>query len=466
MTHHNAEPIGWDRHAAAVGRVRAQLAALPSGAPVRLAKRTSNLFRPREDTGAQGLDVSCLAGVVEVDPASRVAQVQGMCTYETLVDATLAHGLMPYVVPQLKTITLGGAVTGLGIESSSFRNGLPHESVRELDILTGSGEILTATDDNAHRDLFRAFPNSYGSLGYSVRLMIDLEPVQPYVRLRHVRFTSVPSLVDTLEKILATREFEGHHVDFIDGVVFSADESYLVIAHFTDSTPPYTSDYTGRRIYYRSIQGWHEDFLTIRDYIWRWDTDWFWCSRGLFVQKPLVRRVIPKRYLRSDVYGKVIRFENKHGWYAALQQRRGALPQERVVQDVEIPIERTAEFVDWFLTNVPIEPIWLCPIRLRDTSHGVRPWPHYPLEAGRDYVNVGFWSAVPIVPSAADGDVNKAIEHKVHALDGHKSLYSDAYYDQDEFWSLYGGEEYARVKKLYDPDGRLPDLYAKAVGRR
>jgi len=57
--------------------------------------------------------------------------VQGMCTYEHLVDATLPHGFIPYVVPQLRTITLGGAVTGLGIESTSFRSGLPHESVLE-----------------------------------------------------------------------------------------------------------------------------------------------------------------------------------------------------------------------------------------------------------------------------------------------------------------------------------------------
>ena len=62
-----------------------------------------------------------------------------MCTYENLVAATLPYGLAPLVVPQLKTITLGGAVTGLGIESTSFRSGLPHESVLEIDILTGDG---------------------------------------------------------------------------------------------------------------------------------------------------------------------------------------------------------------------------------------------------------------------------------------------------------------------------------------
>ena len=68
-----------------------------------------------------------------------------MTTYEHLVQATLPYGLMPLCVPQLKTITLGGAVTGLGIESASFRSGLPHESVIEMDILTGAGEILTVT---------------------------------------------------------------------------------------------------------------------------------------------------------------------------------------------------------------------------------------------------------------------------------------------------------------------------------
>jgi FAD/FMN-containing dehydrogenase len=77
-------------------------------------------------------------------------------------------------VPQLKTITLGGAVTGLGIESTSFRNGLPHESVLEIDILTGNGEIITATPDGEHAELFFGFPNSYGTLGYSTRLKITL----------------------------------------------------------------------------------------------------------------------------------------------------------------------------------------------------------------------------------------------------------------------------------------------------
>ena len=133
-----------------------------------------------------------LSGVLEVDPVARTADVLGMTTYEDLVDATLAHGLVPLVVPQLRTITLGGAVTGLGIESSSFRNGTPHESVIEIEVLTGDGRLVTARPDNEHRDLFFGFPNSYGTLGYALRLVIELEPVQPYVALRHERFGACP----------------------------------------------------------------------------------------------------------------------------------------------------------------------------------------------------------------------------------------------------------------------------------
>ncbi|MGH3427910.1 MAG: FAD-binding protein, partial [Mycobacteriales bacterium] len=122
-------------HSIAVDALVAQYRALPAGTRVRLGKRTSNLFR-FGGPPARRLNTSELTGVIAVDPDTRTAEVQGMTTYETLVEATLAHGLMPLVVPQLKTITLGGAVTGLGIESTSFRHGLPHESVREMDVLT------------------------------------------------------------------------------------------------------------------------------------------------------------------------------------------------------------------------------------------------------------------------------------------------------------------------------------------
>ena len=459
-------------HAQARTRLVEQYRAIPAGDPVRLAKRTSNLFRPRDRTAAPGLDVSGLDSVLSIDPAAGTVDVQAMTTYEHLVDATLAHGLMPAVVPQLKTITIGGAVTGLGIESSSFRNGLPHESVREIEVLTGDGQVVVAHPEGPDADLFRAFPNSYGTLGYALRLVVDLEPVHPFVRLRHVRFDDLDALTDAVGRIVADRSFDGEQVDFLDGTVFTGDEAYLTLGSWADQVP-YTSDYTGNRIYYRSIQQRRVDYLTVRDYLWRWDTDWFWCSRAFGAQNPRVRRVWPKRWLRSDVYWKLIRLENRYHVASRIDARKGRPARERVVQDVEIPLEGTAEFLRWFLREVPIEPVWLCPLRLRDdgatalfSGMAGTPWPLYPLRRNETYLNIGFWSTVPIAPDRADGDVNRLIEQAVDGMDGHKSLYSDAYYGPDEFWALYGGEDYHAAKKRYDPQSRLLDLYAKAVNRR
>src|SRR5690606_2373139 len=101
-------------HQAAVTALRQQLAALPAGAPVRLAKPTSNLFRFRPPAAGPTLDAGRFDQVLDIDPVERTADVQGMVSYERLVEATLRHGLMPLVVPQLKTITIGGAVIGLG----------------------------------------------------------------------------------------------------------------------------------------------------------------------------------------------------------------------------------------------------------------------------------------------------------------------------------------------------------------
>ncbi|WP_163721104.1 FAD-binding oxidoreductase [Mycolicibacterium psychrotolerans] len=452
-------------HADGVERLLASYRAIPPGATVRLAKPTSNLFRVRAKSTAPGLDVSGLTDVISVDPVARTAEVAGMCTYEDLVAATLPHGLAPLVVPQLKTITLGGAVTGLGIESASFRNGLPHESVLEMDILTGTGDVVRASPTE-NPDLFHAFPNSYGTLGYSVRLTIELEPVKPFVALRHVRFHAIDALIEAMDRIIETGGFNGERVDYLDGVVFSADESYLCLG-VQSATPGPVSDYTGQQIYYRSIQhpsGEKHDRLTIHDYLWRWDTDWFWCSRAFGAQDPRIRRFWPRGLRRSSFYWKLIGYDQRFDIADRIEKRNGRPPRERVVQDVEVPIERTAEFVEWFLATVPIEPIWLCPLRLRDAANSTGGWPLYPIRPHHSYVNVGFWSSVPVGPE--EGYTNRMIERKVSDLDGHKSLYSDAFYAPEEFDELYGGEVYTTVKKIYDPDSRFLDLYAKAVRRQ
>src|SRR3954463_2824196 len=476
--------------------MRRALLALPTDAPVRLRKPTSNLFRPRTGRSSP-LDASGFDGVLSVDTEAGTADVLGMTTYEHLVDATLPHGFMPLVVPQLKTITLGGAVTGLGIESTSFRNGLPHESVLEMDILTGAGEIVTATATNEHRDLFFGFPNSYGSIGYALRLKMERGPGRRFVHLRHVRFADAETATDAIEQICAagpetsrsarpetprsarqetprsarqetprsarqTASYDGERVDFLDGTWFGHDEVYLTLGSWADEAPA-LSDYTGQQVYYRSIRQKTEDWLPIRDYLWRWDTDWFWCSRAFGAQQPLVRKLWPKSKLRSNVFWKLVSPERQNGVKARIDKLRGKPELEYVIQDIEVPVGRTPDFLEFLHRQTGMEPVWLCPLRQRDPDAR---WALYPLAPDETYVNVGFWGGGDLPRGEHEPFHKSAIERAVTDLGGRKSLYSTAFYPEDEFWANYGGPDYDVLKKTYDPDSRLLDLYAKTVNRR
>jgi FAD/FMN-containing dehydrogenase len=289
-----------------------------------------------------------------------------------------------------------------------------------------------------------------------------------------VRFDDAALLAKTVAEVVATREYDGTRVDALDGVAFAPGEHYLTIATWvsTGSTgegpgsTAETSDYTGQRVYYRSIRERETDLLTVYDYLWRWDTDWFWCSGAFGVQHPVVRRLWPRRWRRSDVYHRLVGLDRRFGIADRLDRRAGRPQRERVIQDVEVPVERLEEFLAWFDEAVGMRPVWLCPVVSTGSTDEGRRWPTYPLDPGRTYVNVGFWGTVHVGPDAPDGPRNRAIEQRVRELGGHKSLYSEAFYDRATFDRLYDGAHLAAVKARYDPDDRLTSLYDKVVKRR
>ena len=122
---------------------------------VRLKKDLSHLFRSRFRPPSARLDVRAFNEILEVDEAAGTVDVEGMTSYEKLAEATFAYGLVPPgVVPQLKSITIGGACAGLGIEASSFRYGLTHETVEEIEVVLADGDIVVCTPTNAYSDLF------------------------------------------------------------------------------------------------------------------------------------------------------------------------------------------------------------------------------------------------------------------------------------------------------------------------
>ena len=410
-----------------------------------LNKSTSNLFRARTDNPKRRIDVRDFNHVLKVDAGQLIADVEGMTTYEDLVDATLKYHLLPTVVPQLKTITLGGAVSGLGIESSSFKYGLVHETVEELEVVLAAGSTVVASP-RQNADLFYGFPNSYGTFGYALNVKVKLVPAKKYVRLIHRRFSDFEKLFSELAAFCSGSQF-----DYIDGVVFSRGEGYIVTCEFVGAAP-YTSDYTYLKVYYRSIRERELDYLTAKNYIWRWDTDWFWCSKVFHVQNPAIRAFLGRGLLNSRTYQRIMRLSRK----LPLNSNT-----ESVIQDVDIPIEHAPEFLDFLLREIGILPIWLCPFKAYDSSVT---YPLCALDPKQVYVNFGFWDTLP--NAGADGFYNRKIERMALHLRGVKGLYSSSYYDEETFWTIYDRASYQALKDKYDPGRRFRDLYEKTVLKR
>lgn len=442
-----------------------------AGGAVRLGKGTSNLFRTRKGTPVKSLDVRAFNQVLAVDAENLTMDVEGMTPYETAVAGALEHGCLPAVVPELKTITVGGALTGVGIESSSFRHGFVHETAVEMDILLPDGRIVLCRPDNENRALFHGFANSYGTLGYVIRARIRLVRAKPYVELRHRRFPEAAPFLAEMERLCAENRAAGAdgkkpEWDFIEGSVFSPDMHVLTTARFTDALPAgeKAGNYRHLRPYYQTLLHRDRDFLTASDYIWRWDTDWFWCSRqmgieGFWTRLLLGRWVLGSRnlwkifnwYRRNDVARKLAPYfksvRDKESW-------------EPVIQDIEVPAGRGAEFLEFFHREIGIKPVWVCPVQTPDPSAR---FDLYQMSPDTLYLNFGFWDSVKTPVKMPAGHYNRLVEAKVEELGGRKSLYSESFYTEEDFWRIYNGEAYRRLKAQYDPEGRLLNLYQKCV---
>lgn len=452
-------------HDAAVARL-VEAVKNRGGRQLRLGKKTSNLFRQRESHKGGRLEVDGLDKTISVT-ADGWAEVQGMATFEDFADACLVHGFVPPVVPELKTITIGGAATGIGIESSSFRRGFVHETVAEMDILCGDGVVRTCTPDGPHADLFHAFPNSYGTLGYALRLKVKLDKTCRNVKLAYDTFREPEPFLQAVEA--ACREGidnPGTGPDYVEGVAFGPEHYVLSRGWRTDETGP-ASDIAGPVPYFKTLRTKTTDLLTARDHLWRWDADWFWCSRPLGFQKPLIRKLAGRKRLRSTTYWAIYQFVRRHKLverFDRLQKLLGRKPrlEEPMVQDVEIPFGNCQAYLEFHWKNLDIRPMWICPVLPLPSR---RPWTLYDMPREL-HLNFGFWSTVDTREDLAPDHFNRLLEREVVRLGGHKSLYSTVFFEEDEFWQIYDGPSYRGLKAEYDPQDALPDLYQKAVKSR
>ncbi len=402
-----------------------------------------------------------LCDVLQVDEERRIVRAEPMVTMGDLTSFLVPRGFALAVQAEMDDLTLGGLCMGMGIATSSHREGCLFETVEAFEIVTADGERVRATRDS-NVDLFRALPCSHGTLGFLVSVELRIVPVQSHVKLDYQPFHSIDAFCARLKELTASPDAPR----FIEGLIFSRDSAVML-------TGDYATLSRGTRV------------NRINDYY----KPWFYSHVAQSLKTGATTEYIPARHYfhrhTPSVYFQLrdlIPFANTP-WYRYLwawmgapkvsllklttnrQLRRMAF-ENRVVQDIMVPIEDLAESVRLSDELFAIYPLWLGPVRvfdhganeglLRNPANGV---------ASQIYVDLGIFG---IPPSAEAGGYDRVpaarrLEEFVRERGGYQMLYADMSMTRAEFERMFEHRLYRDMRSKYAAERAFPEVYDKVI---
>lgn len=406
---------------------------------------------------------------------------------DALVRETLLQGLLPPVVPEFPGITVGGGFAGTAAESSSFKYGFLDNTVNWIEIVLADGSVATASQD-LKPDLFYGAAGTFGTLGVTTLLELQLIKAGPFVQLTYHPINSVHEAIDQ-----AQTATEDPINDFVDGILVKRNQGAVITGRFIDELQPNVTVESFSRArdewYYLHVEQLltstttpKKEVVPVQEYLFRYDRGAFWTGRYTFTYfaVPFTRFV---RWALDPLMHTNILY---HGLHEA------GLAKENIIQDIALPISQAQTFVEWVDYSHAIYPLWLCPVRQGDrksiyphmagamTEKKERSWwkkeqpiasthaekdhemesPQAVVSTGKEMLmNVGVWG--PRLPNPDEFVAeNRKLEHKVRELGGVKWLYAHCHYTKEEFWNIYDKGWYDGLRAKYSAT-YLPSMYDK-----
>jgi FAD/FMN-containing dehydrogenase len=277
-------------------------------------------------------------------------------------------------------------------------------------------------------------------------------PAKPLVRLRTTEYADTAAFLD------ATRAAtEDPSIDFVETLMYAGANGapprlLLITSTYEDAgTPgPVPADIVRRQVFYKRVSLPGEMRLRAKDYLFRYDPEWFWNIPETLPYR-LLRRFAPGAMRHSGFYKRWLLWQERMG----IEQKDG---KELLIQDWEVPWDKAKELLDFALREVDLDgKPWLS-IELRVESSPT----FYPVQPGILYFNLGCYCRVRKSPEG-DFHATRLLDRKCLDLGGVKMLYSSSFMDEAEFDRVYNGDAQRALKAKYDPEGRFPTLYQKCV---
>ncbi len=455
------------QHEQAVRAIRAQVrAGYSSGKPMCTARKPWKTMSMRSADFKQDMhrvEIN-LRNVLEVDEKRRIVRAEPMVTMADITHFLIPRGFALAVQVEMDDLTLGGLCMGVGIETTSHREGFLSETVKALEVVTANGELIRATrEENA--DLFHALPWSHGTLGFLVAVELRIMPIKSHVKLDYEPFHSLRDFSARLEALTASPDAP----TFVEGLMMSSDSGVILKGEF--ATPPRGATINRINNYYkpwfyshaaRSLKaGPFSEYIPARHYFHRHTPSVFFQLKDIvrFANAPWYRYLwawmgAPKIALMKFTMTRELRLQTFEA---------------RVAQDVVVPIELFADSVRLSAELFDIYPLWVCPVRLFD--HGDNEgFLRNPAggEASQMYVDLGIYGLPAGVETGAydQAKASRRLEKFVRDSRGYQMLYADICMTRDEFEQMFDHRLYRAMRRKYMAEEALPDVYEKVIPER
>ncbi|KAG0489572.1 hypothetical protein HPP92_006435 [Vanilla planifolia] len=131
-----------------------------------------------------------------------------------LLRETLKQGLAPKSWTDYLHLTVGGTLSNAGISGQAFRHGPQISNVRQLEVVTGKGDIMNCSAE-ANADLYHAVLGGLGQFGIIIRARIELEPAPKMVKWMRVLYSDFRSFTEDQEMLISAE----NTFDYIEGFV-------------------------------------------------------------------------------------------------------------------------------------------------------------------------------------------------------------------------------------------------------
>ena len=147
------------------------------------------------------VDTSAFRTIHEIDEAGETATVDGGVVWRDLVRATVARGLVPRVLTNNLNVAVSGTLSMAGLGVASFRYGTQADNVLELEVVTGTGEIVTCSREE-RRDLFDVARCGLGQFGIITRAKVRLRRCKDRVRKYYLLYDDLGILMEDTSRVM------------------------------------------------------------------------------------------------------------------------------------------------------------------------------------------------------------------------------------------------------------------------